>query len=844
VKWFRSRRVLAALVGTAMLALFIIRPSVGSLRTRIARSISSAIGRQVEISSASLRLLPQPGFELENFVVHDDPAFSLEPVLRSDEVIASLRITSLLRGRLEIARLSLSEPSLNLVRNASGHWNLEYLLDRSAHTAAAPTSKPATEKRPAFPYIEADGGRINFKLGMEKTQFALTEADFALFQDSENSWGARVAAKPVRTDSNFFDTGLLKIAGTWQRAKSLHETPLRFSVQWQHAQLGQVTKLIYGRDKGWRGTAALSAEISGTPAELAVVTQASVDDFRRYDILAGSAMRLRAQCGANYSSTTSTVSNIICESPVGDGALTLHGNLVVSLTPTYRLSLFAQDVPLQALISLARHSKKDIPDDLLSAGTVDGAARLERDKDAATTVWEGSGDTSEFRLASQVVPAQLSLPRIHFLVSSAVPGQRDTHTKKVSRRTLQADGAANPQETRVEVSPFIIALGGTAPATVQGWFSRFGYAFSVAGDAQLRRLLLAAGAIGIPAPHPDADGDVSFNLKLADNWSGFKVPRVTGSAELHSVRAKIAGLKAPLEIDNAKLLLDTDQISVQNLTASLGGATWHGSLVLPRPCGVLETCAIQVNLHADEIATDRLGMLFTGQMPWYQFLMASQKASYLLGLRATGNLTTDRILVHKFSATHFSADFELDRGKLHLTKLRAAALGGTHIGEWTLDFTARPFAYSGEGSFQHVALAQLASAMHDNWISGTATATYHASASGSNTSEIFSSATGILQVEARDGLAPHIAFTNLDGPLQLRHFDGRLILRHHELDFEEARIETNGGVYQVTGTAALNRSLNLKLTRAGNRGFTIAGTLGAPVISSNPISETQAALKP
>ncbi len=843
MKWFRSRRALAALVGFGVLALFVIRPSVGSLRTRIARSISAAIGRQVEISSASLRLLPQPGFELENFVVHDDPAFSLEPVLRSDDVIASLRITSLLRGRFEIARLSLSEPSLNLVRNVSGHWNLEYLLDRSAHTSAAPTSKPATEKRPAFPYIEADGGRINFKLGMEKTQFAMTEADFALFQDSENSWGARVAAKPVRTDSNFSDTGLLKITGTWQRAESLHETPLRFSVQWQHAQLGQVTKLIYGSDKGWRGTAALSAEISGTPAELAIVTQASVDDFRRYDILAGSAMRLRAQCGANYSSTTSTVSNIICESPVGDGALTLHGNLVVSLRPTYRLSFFAQDVPLQALISLARHSKKDIPDDLVGAGTVDGAVRLERDKDAAT-VWEGSGDTSEFRLASQVIPAQLPLPRIHFLVSSADAGHTETHLKKGRLRILQADDAGNSQETRVEVSPFTIALGGTAPATVQGSFSRYGYAISIAGDAQLRRLLLAAGTIGIPAPHPDADGEVSFNLKLADNWSGFKVPRVTGSAELHSVRTKIAGLKAPLEIDNAKLFLDADQVSVQSVTASLGGAVWHGSLVLPRPCGVLETCPIQVKLHADEIATDRLGTLFTGRTPWYQFLMASQKPSYLSGLRATGNLTTDRILVHKFAATHFSADFDLDRGKLHLTNLRAAALGGAHSGEWTLDFTTRPFAYSGAGSFQHVVLAQLASAMHDNWISGTATATYHASASGANASEIFSSATGILQVEARDGMAPHIALTNLESPLQLRHFDGRLILRHQELDFEHAQIETNSGVYQVTGTAALNRSLNLKLTRAVNRGFTIAGTLGTPVISRIPISETQAALKP
>ena len=40
----------------------------------------------------SLRFLP-PGFELDRFAIHDDPAFSAEPMLRSDAVVANLRIT-------------------------------------------------------------------------------------------------------------------------------------------------------------------------------------------------------------------------------------------------------------------------------------------------------------------------------------------------------------------------------------------------------------------------------------------------------------------------------------------------------------------------------------------------------------------------------------------------------------------------------------------------------------------------------------------------------------------------------------------------------------------------------
>ena len=196
----RRRALLTAIV--VLLGLFLARPGVQSLRAKIVRSISLALGRQVEVSHVRLRLLPQPGFDLEDFVVHDDPSFSAEPLLRAGDVTASLRLISLLRGKLEIARLSLSEPSLNLVHNPDGRWNVEDLVERAAKIPVAPTGKARTERRPGFPYIEADRGRINFKFGQEKKPYALTEADFALWQDSDNVWSVRLKAQPVRADFN------------------------------------------------------------------------------------------------------------------------------------------------------------------------------------------------------------------------------------------------------------------------------------------------------------------------------------------------------------------------------------------------------------------------------------------------------------------------------------------------------------------------------------------------------------------------------------------------------------------------------------------------------------------
>jgi uncharacterized protein involved in outer membrane biogenesis len=159
VNLFSSKRRILAAAALIVLLLFLLRPGASRLKSRIGSSISSAVGRPVDLGAVHLRLLPRPGFDLDNLVVYEDPAFGAEPMLRADEVTADLRLTSLLRGRLEIARLNLTDPSLNLVHAENGRWNLEALLERSAHIPLAPTGKAKSEPRLGFPYIEATSAR-------------------------------------------------------------------------------------------------------------------------------------------------------------------------------------------------------------------------------------------------------------------------------------------------------------------------------------------------------------------------------------------------------------------------------------------------------------------------------------------------------------------------------------------------------------------------------------------------------------------------------------------------------------------------------------------------------------
>ena len=141
-------------VAALLLAVAVVAPpliSLNRVHRRIADSISQSIGRPVRMSSIKLRLLPRPGFEIADFVVEDDPAFGAEPILRSSQVVASVRLLPLWRGRLEIARIAFEEPSVNLVRNREGHWNFDSLLSQAAQIPKAPTGERHPGGLPALP---------------------------------------------------------------------------------------------------------------------------------------------------------------------------------------------------------------------------------------------------------------------------------------------------------------------------------------------------------------------------------------------------------------------------------------------------------------------------------------------------------------------------------------------------------------------------------------------------------------------------------------------------------------------------------------------------------------------
>jgi hypothetical protein len=401
----------------------------------------------------------------------------------------------------------------------------------------------------------------------------------------------------------------------------------------------------------------------------------------------------------------------------------------------------------------------------------------------------------------------------------------------------------------LEIGPVKLALGKPAPVFVNIRSSRSEYELTVQGDAGIQRFLQLARSIGLPAAQPTADGTAKVDLQISGLWSAFSPATILGQAQLRSVRAVIRGMNQPLEIASANVTLLPSGVEVKDVTASLAGSTWHGSLAMPRQCIPSAQCLVRFNLHAETIATDEWNDLLKpspDEESWYSMFArnAQPKNTLLFNLHASGQISATQMMIHKLPAANVSARVDLDGGILRLTDLDGEVLGGKHTGEWKADFTVKPPQYSSSGTLKDIDLAQLSQAMHDGWVTGSGSANYTANASGLTTPELMSSADASLDVSNLEGTFPHIVLDSDAGPWHVNEFSGRVLLHQGGFEVADCKVASNAGPYKVNGTASLSGVLNLKLVRANAGGFTIVGPLTAPNVSQTSAAETTAALKP
>ncbi len=258
-KWWKLALVIAALLAAVQIGVsFLVRTR--RMHQYLSTHLERAFGRPVEVGHFAVQLFPSPRLDAEEVTVGEDPAFGNEYFLRSEHLSAGLRWIGLLRGHFEFGTLSLGRPSLILVRDGEGKWNLERWLPPSKSGDAVnsriygPPAAIAPVNR--LQRIEFDDGRINFKNADDKLPFALIGVSGSVEQVSRGRWQLRLEAQPWRSGVTLQSTGTLfvqgDIAGTSARLQ-----PAEINMHWGEVSLADLFRLLWGQDYGVRGAFSL-----------------------------------------------------------------------------------------------------------------------------------------------------------------------------------------------------------------------------------------------------------------------------------------------------------------------------------------------------------------------------------------------------------------------------------------------------------------------------------------------------------------------------------------------------------------------------------------------------------
>jgi len=291
-KWWKSGlAIVLALVALHVAVSFLARTH--RVHTYLAAHLERAFGRPVDVGSFDARLFPSPQLYADGVTVGEDPAFGYEYFLRAEHLSAGLRWSGLLRGHFEFGTLFFSKPSLILVHNFQGRWNLERWLPSAkiASSQARPIYGPPSPAPPVnhLQRIEFDEGRINFKNQEEKLPFAFTRVSGSVEQVSPGRWRLELEAQPWRSGVLLQSTGTLRVLGDLA-GTSARLQPAQITLHWSEASLADAFRLLHGQDYGVRGlftldaTAKSAAASDDGPGDWTYAVQARAGRIHRWDL--------------------------------------------------------------------------------------------------------------------------------------------------------------------------------------------------------------------------------------------------------------------------------------------------------------------------------------------------------------------------------------------------------------------------------------------------------------------------------------------------------------------------------------------------------------------------------
>ncbi|HUY82000.1 MAG TPA: AsmA family protein [Acidobacteriaceae bacterium] len=754
----RRHRILLALLIVALLILLLPLISLGRYHNTIAASLSRSLSHTVDIGSINLTLFPFPGLEIHNLTVDENPAFGAEPLLIAPTVTVYPRLSTLWTLRLEIGRIDLDNASVNLVRDSAGQWNFSSLLIQASRARAAPTAQRRPSSTLRFPYVDFSSARINFKQGFDKKPFSLFNTDASLWLADSNHWRIRLKAQPVRTDLDLDleDTGTLRVDGSLTRAPTFEQLPLNLQVAWTGAQLGQVSRLLFGFDSGWRGDLRLEADITGDMANLKIHPRLHVISAHRLEFTPINQLNIDAFCEAMYHHPTRSLDHLVCLLPTGSGHLLLTGSVPDLNHPQPHLNLEINHTPTSFLIDLLGMLRRTLPTDLRASGILNGnftwappAGPPHSNPPAGPNVFTGHAVASNVSIQLANVNQPFVFPSLTFATPNWTPPS--THKGSSSRHTRRQVPRVSPLKRGITMPPGNILLllpanfsaGAPTPMQVSAQLSRSGFSLHFTGESSLARFQPATGdfaqlhPLHALAPQGAAETDLTLSgpwlLPITFESGPESQSRLTGFVRLQHAQLAPQWLREPIHIASATVQFNgrtttrpghpatPGTITWANATISVNGITAKGSASYPAYCGKPSGCATEVNLDFPSLDAAALQTTIFGPHPgaFLQSLLSQVESAPPSWPPIVGTIHAGAFTIGALRLTNARAAITLQSRKLDISSLDASTLGGSAHVTGSIKSSSSGPAYTLNLTWTGVKLTKAAALFHEKWGAGT-----------------------------------------------------------------------------------------------------------------------------
>jgi uncharacterized protein involved in outer membrane biogenesis len=847
------------------------------MRAYLLAHLERSFGRPVQARGFSMQILPFPRVDMEGVSIEEDPSFGHEYFLRADRMTASVRWLGLLRGHFDFGTISLSRPSLILVRNEQGRWNLEGWLPPAAQRAAVSGGVAYGPQRPAdagnhLQKIEFDEGRINFKTGDEKRPFAFTEVSGSVEQVAPGRWQLHLEAVPWRSGVALQSTGTLQVRGE-VAGTSARLQPAEIQVHWGKVSIADLFRMMTGNDSGVRGEFALDGTASvgkpdageqRNPGAWKFSAHARATRLHRWDLT-------ERDDNPGVSLNLKGVWDVLAgEARAGSVTLDLpqshfEGAAALKTAGMSEWSLRVENAGVQAqdLLAWYRAFQPDVAESVAAKQFFKARFALR----GMPLFWEDaqiSSDGGEIRLPGFAKPLRIG----------AVQGGARSNVFEL--RPVQLTLPAATKDTLVKAEK--AAAKGASISSSAGQFElRFRDDFA-AGKGSLHfsgkledaaDFFKAAAAFGKELNHgwELTGGSSGF---VARDWDhGVANGRWNGSLTFARAQLQVAGLNLPVRVDDGRVEWKNGQRNASITRAEAFGAAWSGTINDAPSSDDSADKDWKFQLHADHLDATDLDLWFgpRARPNWLQRLLPSllgksdsgAKPSELLRrISAEGDFTADSLTIEKVKLGHASAHVAFHDLHLDVKDASADWAGGTTRGSVSAVFSLPP-QYEISVDLDRANLAEFP--WSPKWVerwSGTASGKLRLTTSGIGREELLDHLFGggevrlkTVELHGWDVPASLDGGTMHTGSSRWATGEGEFTIKEHALRFDSLTLENPHAKVHVNGNFGFQQNLDLTFAAAADekyagksaaapRTFQLTGPLEAPVAHVQVAPVTQA----